>query len=96
MIHKSGFKNITAVCEQAKNDGYSYVWVDTNCIDKSSSAELTEAINSVFAWYNQASICYAYLSDVKIFKSLLYATSSVKAVDSRGDGHSKDFSPLER
>jgi hypothetical protein len=72
MIHKSGFKKITAACEQAKKDGYSYLWVDTNCIDKSSSAELTEAINSMFAWYNQASICYAYLSDVKTFKSLLY------------------------
>jgi hypothetical protein len=34
-------------------------------IDKLSSAELSEAINSMFRWYQQAGICYAYLSDVE-------------------------------
>jgi hypothetical protein len=34
------------------------------CIDKTSTAELSEAINSMFRWYRQASVCYAYLSDV--------------------------------
>ena len=34
------------------------------CIDKSSSAELSEAINSMFRWYRGAEVCYAYLSDV--------------------------------
>ncbi|RYP03915.1 hypothetical protein DL765_010366 [Monosporascus sp. GIB2] len=34
------------------------------CIDKSSSAELSEAINSMFKWYEKAAVCYAYLSDV--------------------------------
>src|ERR1700730_14524253 len=37
---------------------------DTCCIDKSSSAELSEAINSMYQWYKRASVCYAYLSDV--------------------------------
>jgi hypothetical protein len=39
-------------------------WIDTCCIDKTSSAELSEAINSMFKWYGDAEICYAYLSDV--------------------------------
>ena len=41
-----------------------WVWIDTCCIDKKSSAELTEAINSMFQWYRRASVCYAYLSSV--------------------------------
>ena len=38
--------------------------IDTCCIDKSSSADLSEAINSIFTWYGKAAICYAYLDDV--------------------------------
>ncbi|ORY08191.1 hypothetical protein BCR34DRAFT_675109 [Clohesyomyces aquaticus] len=34
------------------------------CIDKTSSAELSEAINSMFHWYRASARCYAYLSDV--------------------------------
>jgi hypothetical protein len=49
---------------QAIADRLDYVWVDTCCIDKSSSAELSEAINSMFVWYQRASTCYAYLEDV--------------------------------
>ncbi|KAF2185934.1 HET-domain-containing protein, partial [Zopfia rhizophila CBS 207.26] len=39
---------------------------DPVCIDKSSSAELSEAINSMFRWYHDAAKCYVYLSDVSI------------------------------
>ncbi|KAE9371074.1 HET-domain-containing protein, partial [Stipitochalara longipes BDJ] len=55
---------IEGCCAQAISDGYEYVWIDTCCIDKSSSAELSEAINSMFAWYERAEICYVYLADV--------------------------------
>ncbi|PVH68226.1 HET-domain-containing protein [Cadophora sp. DSE1049] len=48
----------------ARHDGLEYFWVDTCCIDKSSSAELSEAINSMFRWYHKAAKCYVYLSDV--------------------------------
>jgi hypothetical protein len=34
------------------------------CIDKTSTAELSEAINSMFRWYREATLCYAYLADV--------------------------------
>ncbi len=59
-----GRSKIAHTCELAIQDGLEYVWVDTCCIDKTSSAELSEAINSMFHWYHRAEVCYAYLSDV--------------------------------
>ena len=50
--------------ERAKIDGIRYFWVDTCCTDKSSSAELSEAINSMFHWYRNAAKCYVFLTDV--------------------------------
>ncbi|KAK8080927.1 hypothetical protein PG997_008745 [Apiospora hydei] len=61
---KAGFAKILDMCAQARKDNLAYVWVDTCCIDKSSSAELSEAINSMFACYQGATICYAFLDDV--------------------------------
>ncbi|KAK5988126.1 Vegetative incompatibility protein HET-E-1 [Cladobotryum mycophilum] len=61
---KPGYQKIISVCAEAAKDGFDHVWVDTNCIDKTSSAELSEAINSMFAWYKKSQICYAYLEDV--------------------------------
>lgn len=48
---KVGFQKIKGACSQAKKDSLEWLWCDTNCIDKRSSAELSEAINSMFAWY---------------------------------------------
>ncbi|KAK7735272.1 hypothetical protein SLS53_007663 [Cytospora paraplurivora] len=61
---KGGFAKIELCCKQAKLDGWDWAWVDTCCIDKTSSAELAEAIYSMFQWYSRAMICYAYLADV--------------------------------
>jgi hypothetical protein len=61
---KTGFDKIRFCGEQARRDGWQYFWVDTCCIDKSSSAELAEAINSMFRWYRDAAKCYVFLSDV--------------------------------
>ncbi|KAI0502834.1 heterokaryon incompatibility protein-domain-containing protein [Xylaria bambusicola] len=61
---KEGFRKIDFCCKQAADDGLEWVWIDTCCIDKSSSAELSEAINSMFQWYKSAAICYAFLYDV--------------------------------
>jgi len=63
---KQGFSKVRARCAQAVRDGHEWVWVDTCCIDKTSSAELSEAINSMFRWYQQSSVCYAYLGDVPL------------------------------
>ncbi|OPB36173.1 hypothetical protein A0O28_0109480 [Trichoderma guizhouense] len=62
---KAGYSKIIACREQAVRDGLEWVWIDTCCIDKSSSAELTEAINSMFRWYTNAAVCYVVLSDVE-------------------------------
>ena len=51
-------------CNLAAEEGYEWVWFDTCCIDKTSSSELSEAINSMYPWYEAASVCYAYLYDV--------------------------------
>jgi len=60
----AGYAKIRKCCEVASQGGFKYVWIDTCCIDKTSSAELSEAINSMYRWYKGARICYAYLSDV--------------------------------
>ncbi|KAF1841646.1 HET-domain-containing protein, partial [Cucurbitaria berberidis CBS 394.84] len=62
----SGFRKILLASQQTLRDGLDYVWVDTCCIDKTSSAELSESINSMFRWYKNATICYAYLDDVDV------------------------------
>lgn len=41
-----------------------WVWVDTCCIDKTSSAELSEAINSMYSWYSCSAECYVLMQDV--------------------------------
>jgi hypothetical protein len=61
---KEGYAKIKYACDQAIKDDLGYVWVDTCCIDKCSSSELSEAINSMFCWYRNAQTCYAYLADV--------------------------------
>ena len=47
---RKGYARTLKSCENAKTDGCSYVWVDTCCINKESSAELSEAINSMYRW----------------------------------------------
>ena len=64
-LSKPGYTKIRFCGWQAKSDGLSHFWVvDTCCINKTSSAELSEAINSAFSWYRNAARCYVYLSDV--------------------------------
>jgi hypothetical protein len=62
--NKRGYQKLRNCCAQALTDGYNWVWIDTCCIDKKSSAELSEAINSMFVWYTKSDVCYAYLEDV--------------------------------
>ncbi|KAH8904947.1 HET-domain-containing protein [Coniochaeta sp. PMI_546] len=59
-----GWAKIDQACDQATKQGCDYLWVDTCCIDKTNSTELSEAINSMFRWYAEAEVCFAHLSDV--------------------------------
>ncbi|KAI6913803.1 hypothetical protein KC318_g3884 [Hortaea werneckii] len=67
---KSGWQKIEYICRQALEDGLQWAWVDTCCIDKSSSAELSEAINSMFKWHECSTVCYVYLCDVTMTAAL--------------------------
>lgn len=61
---EKGYAKIDGLCAKTILDGYKYAWIDTCCIDKSSSAELSEAINSMYTWYKNSQKCYVYLEDV--------------------------------
>ncbi|KIK13064.1 hypothetical protein PISMIDRAFT_56344, partial [Pisolithus microcarpus 441] len=61
---RGGYRKIIDSCKQAKKDGYGWLWIDTCCIDKRSSSELSEAINSMYRWYRNSEMCYVYLHDV--------------------------------
>lgn len=63
--NEAGWRKIERACREAKNfgKGLDYVWVDSCCINKKDVAELSESINSMFQWYAQSTVCFAYLSD---------------------------------
>ncbi|KAL1941954.1 hypothetical protein VTO73DRAFT_6484 [Trametes versicolor] len=58
------FDKLRSFCQVAHTHGYKLAWADMCCIDKTSSAEVSEAIASMFYWYRTADVCYAYLKDV--------------------------------
>ena len=60
-----GLVKIQNFCRLAAERGFQWAWIDTCCIDKRSSAELSEAINSMYKWYERSAECYVYLADVK-------------------------------
>ncbi|KAI9782388.1 MAG: hypothetical protein M1839_005261 [Geoglossum umbratile] len=64
VANKKGSKKVKSCCSIARANGLKYIWIDTCCIDKTSSAELSEAINSMYRWYQEADVCYGYLADV--------------------------------
>lgn len=62
--NKQGYQKLLFCARQAKRDGLIYCWVDTCCINKNSHNELSEAITSMFRWYQNADECYVYMADV--------------------------------
>lgn len=69
---------VRGFCNIARQKGYNYVWIDTCCIDPSSSAELSMSINSMYRWYQQADACFVYLSDVKKSKHMEWFRNAQK------------------
>lgn len=86
IIHKAGYKKILGARAKARKEGIRYLWCDTSCIDKTNSAELSEAINSMFAWYRTSQVCYAYLADVPPL-----SLSEIYSSDSHAFGRSRWF-----
>jgi hypothetical protein len=65
--NRKGFQKIARFCQTAREvDRLEYGWVDTCCIDKRNSSELSEAINSMYRYYARSYQCYVYLSDVRV------------------------------
>ncbi|KAL8641272.1 MAG: hypothetical protein Q9228_001891 [Teloschistes exilis] len=63
-LHSPQMSKIKAACAKARENELDWLWVDTCCIDKTSSVELSSSLNSMFEWYFKATVCYAYLYDV--------------------------------
>ncbi|TBU25083.1 heterokaryon incompatibility protein-domain-containing protein, partial [Dichomitus squalens] len=63
-ISERGASSQRMACKVARETGFRYLWIDSCCINRESSSELSEAINSMYAWYGDAGVCYAYLADV--------------------------------
>lgn len=70
---RKGYAKIKNCCKLAAEQGLKYLWVDTCCIDKTSSAELQEAICSMYKWYQQAQVCYVYLADYLVAECNYFA-----------------------
>jgi hypothetical protein len=73
---RPGYKKLQFCAQQANKDGLLYFWIDTCCINKSSDQELSEAINSMFRWYQTAAKCYVYLSDISDISDMSIVTQS--------------------
>lgn len=65
-VKEERFAKVRETCRLARARNIPYAWIDNICIDKTSSAELTEAINSMFRWYKNAAVCFAYLADLPV------------------------------
>jgi len=61
---KSGWAKLEGSCNFARQQVFHYIWIDTCCINKTSSAELSEAINSMCRWYAELMVCCAYFVDM--------------------------------
>ncbi|KAI6161653.1 hypothetical protein EDD17DRAFT_654806 [Pisolithus thermaeus] len=61
---KGGLGKLQTFCLRAYEWNYLWAWSDTCCIDKDSSAELQEAIGSMFAWYRRSALTIVHLSDI--------------------------------
>lgn len=70
-----GFRKLREASNLAQSEDFAFIWVDTCCIDKSSSTELSEALNSMYRWYQESQRCYVYLQDVAARAHQPYVTA---------------------
>ncbi|KAM7218511.1 hypothetical protein V8F06_006115 [Rhypophila decipiens] len=100
---KKGWQKIKKTCRLAAAEGIYYAWIDTCCIDKSSSAELSEAINSMFKWYKES---FELIAPKKMVffdhvwarqgtkTSLLQELSKITSIDESILNHDSDLSTV--
>ncbi|KAH6648114.1 heterokaryon incompatibility protein-domain-containing protein [Truncatella angustata] len=77
--YQQGYRKIEHTCEEARRQKIPYAWVDTCCIDKTNSAELTESINSMFTWYAKSFITYVFLMDLMTDPKVTLTTKTLKS-----------------
>lgn len=67
-VETYGYRKISRLCSFIRENKelcpVDWVWIDTCCINKTSTAELAEAILSMFRWYAEAFVCITYMHDV--------------------------------
>lgn len=63
-LQAAGWNKVRRCCSLVREIGFAWIWIDTCCINKSSSVELSEAINSMYNWYRNAKLCFVHLNDV--------------------------------
>ncbi|THU97116.1 HET-domain-containing protein [Dendrothele bispora CBS 962.96] len=61
---QAGWDKVKRACEHAQKYLFEWIWIDSCCINKESSAEISEALNSMYQYYEDAEVCYVYLFDV--------------------------------
>ncbi len=70
---------LQCACMLAESDGYEWIWMDCCCIDRSSSAELSETINRMYDIYAGAAVCYAYMRDVSTMGGEAYSSGDMES-----------------
>lgn len=71
-------KKLREACAISRQGGYRYLWFDACCIDKTSSSELSEAINSMYLWYQHSAMCFVLLSDVDVSEDITAPDSAFR------------------
>ncbi|KPI40375.1 Vegetative incompatibility protein HET-E-1 [Cyphellophora attinorum] len=94
-IERGGIRKIISACIQAIVDDVGWIWIDTVCIDKSSSAELQEAINSMYGWYERSRICYAFLDDVSCSATVGTSETELETVLSLSEWQTRSWTLQE-
>ncbi|KAF5338130.1 hypothetical protein D9758_015368 [Tetrapyrgos nigripes] len=80
ILRRKGLLKIVYACVQAIKDGYSYIWIDTCCINDSNIGQKSEDINSMYEYYRSAGVCYVYLNDVNPSPSNCLTSTSLNAM----------------
>ncbi|KAK7437911.1 hypothetical protein VKT23_018346 [Stygiomarasmius scandens] len=71
---KSGYRKILQACKQASRDGFEYIWIDTCCINQEDQDEVARNVKSMYAYYGNSDVCYAYLVDISTKTGISYLT----------------------
>lgn len=61
-----GYQKIRNLCSTVKTYHIEWAWIHSCCVDRTSSAELSEAMNSSYEWFQRSEVCFVHLADIQI------------------------------